>query len=102
MSKVCVEMLEKRVSLSGSGRILIQEGEKPSPGDFGLCISSVLLTTSTFCVIKLPFSSYSTRSTSLVPLFPRTGTTLPWSVLLHLCPLLSCPSWKSTVTPRSR
>lgn len=101
MSKLCVEMLEKRVSLSGSGRIPIQEGERPSPGDFRLCISSVLLTTSTFCVIKLPFS-YGTQSTSLVPLFPHTGTALPWSVLLHLCPLLSCPSWKSTVTPRSR
>lgn len=101
MSKVCVEMLEKRVSLSGSGKILIQEGERPSPGDFGLCISSALLAASTFCVIKL-FSSYSTQSTPLVPLFPRTGTALPCSVLLHLCPLLSCPSWKSTVTPRSR
>lgn len=96
-----MEMLEKCVSLSGSSKILIQEGERPSPGDFRLCISSVLLTTSTFCVIKLPFS-YGTQSNSLVPLFPRTGTALPWSVLLHLCPLLSCPSWKSTVTPRSR
>lgn len=102
VSNVCVELLENCASLSGPGRIPIQEGERPSPGDFGLCISSALLKTSTFCVIKLLLSSYGTQSTSLVPLFPHTGTALPWSVLLHLCPLLSCPSWKSTVTPRSR
>lgn len=37
------------------------------------------------------------------PRVPSSGhSVLPWSVLLHPCPLLPRPSWKSTVTPRNR
>lgn len=55
-----------------------------------------------FCIIKLMSFSQSSQDTYLILVCPYMGTALPWSVLLHLCPLLFYSSWKSTVTPRNR
>lgn len=55
-----------------------------------------------FCITKLSSFPQSSQNTYLISVCPYMGTALPWSFLLHLCPLLSYPSWKSTETPRNR
>lgn len=99
LSNTRVEVLDECASLSDSSRTRIQEGERPCPEGLGLCISPALLKSGIFCVIKLS----SSRARCFDPCGPSQGQSLlPWPVVLHPCPLLPCPSWKSTVTPRSR
>lgn len=97
LSSVCMEVLKECALLTNSSRMLIQGGER-------LCreTSGSVLILLCFCIIKLMSFSQSSQDTYLILMCPYMGTALPWSVLLHLCPLLSYSSWKSTVTPRNR
>lgn len=96
LSIECLEVLKECALLTNSSRMLIQEGERLCVGDLGFCIHLTVL----FIIELLSFQSR--QNTYLIPVYPYMGTALPWSVLLHLCPLLSYPSWKNTETPRNR
>jgi len=67
-----VEVLDECASLLDSSRTGIQDGERPRPGDLGLCVCRALLRRGIFCAVKLLSSSQSTESPSLT-LRPLTG-----------------------------